>query len=82
MNLNGNWWKYGLAVGGGVALGAVGAMLLSRNNIDLKKAAATVLSHGMTLKDKASTIVETAKENMDDLAAEARDINEKREKGC
>lgn len=69
---NGTYWKCGLALGAGVALGALGAMLLSRGSIDLKKTMATVLSHGMDLKDKAATFAETAKENMDDLAAEAR----------
>jgi nanoRNase/pAp phosphatase (c-di-AMP/oligoRNAs hydrolase) len=68
----GNFWKYGLAVGAGVAIGAIGAMMFSRGNVDLKKCASTLLSHGMDLKDKASEMMETAKENLDDLAAEAR----------
>lgn len=71
MGLNSNVWKYGLAVGAGVAVGALGAILLSRGKIDLKKTAATLLSHGMDLKDKAATLAETAKENFEDLAAEA-----------
>ena len=50
----GNFWKYGLALGAGVMLGAAGAVLLSRGNIDLKKTCATLLSHGMDLKDKAA----------------------------
>ena len=33
----GNFWKYGLALGAGVLLGAAGAVLLSRGTIDLKK---------------------------------------------
>ena len=75
---NGNYLKYGLALGAGVAIGALGAMLLSRGSIDLKKGMATVLSHGMDLKDKAATLMETAKENLDDLAAEARHASEAR----
>ena len=70
--MNGNYWKYGLTLGAGVAIGALGAVLLSRGSIDLKKGMATVLSHGMDLPDKAATLMETAKENVDDLAAEAR----------
>lgn len=77
----GNFWKYGLAVGAGVLLGAAGAVLLSRGNIDLKKTCATLLSHGMDLKDKAAEFAENAKENMDDLAAEARHEQEKRKTG-
>lgn len=80
MGIN-NFWKYGLAVGAGVAIGALGAVLLSRGSIDVKKAAATLLSHGMDLKDKAATLVETAKENLDDLAAEARHDQEARKAG-
>ena len=77
----GNFWKYGLALGAGVLLGAVGATLLSRGDVDLKKTAATLLSHGIDLKDKAAEFVETAKENFDDLAAEARHEKEKRKAG-
>lgn len=80
MALN-SYWKYGLVLGAGVALGAAGAILLSRSNIDLKKTAATLLSHGMDIKDKAATLVETAKENMDDLTAEARHEQEQRKAG-
>jgi nanoRNase/pAp phosphatase (c-di-AMP/oligoRNAs hydrolase) len=72
------YWKYGLALGAGVALGAVGAMLLSRGNIDLKKTCARLLSHGMDLKDKAAGMMDTARENMDDLAAEARHEQDQR----
>ncbi len=74
----GNYWKYGLALGVGVAVGAIGAALLSRGSIDFKKTMATVVSHGMDLKEKATTFAETAKENFDDIAAEARDVREKR----
>ena len=66
------FWKYGLAVGVGVVVGAVGAALISRGGIDLKKAAADIMSRGMDLKDKAATVMDTAKENMEDIAAEAR----------
>ncbi|MDR1660351.1 MAG: hypothetical protein LBR94_08480 [Desulfovibrio sp.] len=68
----GNFWKYGLAVGAGVVVGAIGAVLLSRGSIDLKRHCATLLSRGMDIKDKAAAMVETAKENIDALAAEAK----------
>lgn len=80
MNLDG-YWKYGLVLGAGVLLGAAGAVLFSRGSVDLKKTASTLLSHGMDLKDKASEFVETAKENIDDLAAEARHEQDKRKTG-
>ncbi|MDR1776817.1 MAG: hypothetical protein LBR31_03170 [Desulfovibrio sp.] len=74
----GNFWKYGLAVGLGVVLGAVGTMLISRNGIDLKKTCAGLMSHGLDLKDKAAALAETAKENLEDLTAEARHEQELR----
>ena len=79
--MNGNYWKYGLALGAGVAIGAVGAVLLSRGSIDLKKTCATLLSHGMDMKEKAATFMETAKENLDDIAAEAHHDREQRKAG-
>ena len=72
MATNGNMWKCGLCLGAGVAIGALGAMLLSRGNVDLKKTAATILSHGMDFKEQAASFMETAKENIEDVAAEAR----------
>ena len=74
----GTYWKYGLALGAGVALGAAGALLLSKNSEEVKKTLATLLSHGMDFKDKAASFMETAKENMEDLAAEARQASEER----
>lgn len=73
-----NFWKYGLALGAGVAIGAAGAVLLSRGKIDLKKTCASILSHGMDLKEQAAAMMETAKESMEDIAAEAKHDQEKR----
>jgi hypothetical protein len=55
-----------------VLVGALGAVLLSRNDVAVKKTVAALLSRGLDVKDKAAELVETAKENIDDLAAEAR----------
>lgn len=74
----GSFWKYGLALGAGVALGAMGALLLSKNSAEVKKTLSTLLSHGMDLKEKAASYMETAKENMEDIAAEARHASEQR----
>jgi len=63
----------------GLAFGAVGAVLISRNPGAAKKACSTLLSHAMEVKEKAATVMETAKENMEDMAAEARhDLEERR----
>lgn len=72
------FWKGGLALGAGVLLGVAGIVLLSRSNSGLKKNAATLLSHGMDLKDKARGLVATAKNTMEDIAAEARDKQKER----
>ena len=77
----GNFWKYGIAVGAGVALGAVGALLLSKNSAEVKKTLTTLLSHGMDIKDKASSYMENAKENMEDITAEARHASKQRKTG-
>ena len=78
MATGGNFWKYGLALGAGVALGAAGAVFLSRGKIDLKKTAASILSHGMDLKEQAASMMENAKENFEDIAAEAKHEQTKR----
>ncbi|MDR3358544.1 MAG: DUF6110 family protein [Desulfovibrio sp.] len=72
------FWKYGLAAGIGVVVGAIGMTILSRGGMDLKKAASMILSYGMDMKDKAAVAVETAKENIEDIAAEARHEREQR----
>lgn len=79
MTMNSNFWKCGLALGAGVAIGAVGAVLLSRGKIDLKKTAATILSHGMDLKEQAASMMENARENFDDITAEAKNEQAKRQ---
>jgi hypothetical protein len=76
----GNFWKYGLALGAGLAIGAVGAVLLSRGNIDLKKVCSSLLSRGLDLKDHAARLAETARENLGDIAAEAHHDQEQRKK--
>lgn len=64
--------KYGLFFLGGLALGAIGAVAVSKGKLDLKPMAADLLSRGMDVKDAVLAKVETVKENMDDMVAEAR----------
>ncbi len=72
------WLKYGLVLGAGVAIGAAGVILLSRNPEAVKKTCTTLLSHAMDMKEKAATFMETAKENFEDMAAEAKQDFEER----
>ncbi len=69
---NNGWLKCGLFLGAGIIVGAAGAILVSRNSAELRKGCARVFSHVVDLKDKAGETVATAKENLDDIMAEAR----------
>lgn len=70
--------KYGLFFLGGVALGALGAVAVSKGKLDIKPLATDLLSRGMDVKDAMMAKVETVKENMDDMVAEARNVAEQR----
>ncbi len=64
--------KYGLFVGVGIVIGAAAATFVARNPEAVRKGMANAMGKTMDLKDKAQTVFETAKENFEDLAAEAR----------
>lgn len=72
------WWKCGLCLVGGVAVGAAAVLLLSRNSGTVRKGVASMLSHSMDVKDKIKGAAAVAKENLEDIAAEARHESEKR----
>lgn len=71
-------FKLGLFLLGGIALGALGAVAVSRGKLDFKPLAADLLSRGIDVKDALMSKVEAVKEDMEDLAAEARQASEKR----
>ena len=64
--------KYGLFFLGGVALGAVGAVAVSRGRLDLKPFATELISRGMDMKDAVLARVDGVKEDVEDMVAEAR----------
>ncbi len=70
--------KYGLFFLGGVAVGALGATVVSRGRFDFKPLAADLISRGMDMKDAVLAGVETARENVEDLLAEAHHASEQR----
>ena len=70
--------KFGLWFLGGVALGALGTVALSKGKLDIKPVAAELLSRGMDVKDVLMGKVEAVKEDMEDLAAQARQASDKR----
>ena len=71
-----NGLKYGLFFLGGLALGVVGTVAVTRGKLDLKPLATDLVSRGMDMKDASK--VEAVKEDMEDLAAEARQAADKR----
>ena len=71
-------FKYGLFFLGGVALGAIGAVAVSRGKLDLKPFATELESRGLDAKDALMAKAEPMRENMEDLVAEAEAASEKR----
>ena len=70
--------KYGLFFLGGVALGAMGAVAVSRGKLDIKPFATELVSRGLDIKDNLMAKAETVRENMEDLVAEAHAASEQR----
>ncbi len=71
-------FKYALFFLGGVAVGAIGAVAVSRGKLDVKPLAADLLSRGMDVKEALARKVAAVREDMEDLAAEARAAQEQR----
>ena len=63
-------WKL-LMFGLGLLAGAVGQAVVSSRPSPIRAGASTALSHGIAVKRKAQALAETARENLDDLVAEA-----------
>ncbi|MBQ9452227.1 MAG: hypothetical protein IJU65_02900 [Desulfovibrio sp.] len=70
--------KYGMWFLGGIALGALGAVAVSRGKLDFKPLATDLISRGIDVKDALLSKVEALKEDVEDLTAEARQTAEKR----
>lgn len=77
LNLSGGA-KLGLFFLGGLAVGALGAIALSRGKLDIKPLASEIVSRGMDVKDAVMGKVESFKEDLQDIAAEARQKQEDR----
>ena len=70
--------KYGLFFLGGAALGALGAVAVSRGKLDLRPFAAELVSRGLDVKDAVLAGAETVRENVEDVMAEAQAVSEQR----
>lgn len=66
-----NTTKYGLFFLGGVVVGALGAVAITRGKLNVKPLAADLLSTGLDLRDRVMAGVEGVKEDLADVMAEA-----------
>ncbi len=74
-----NYTKYGLIFLGGVALGALGAMAVSRGRVQgVKPLATDLVAGGIALRDKVMAVAEGVKEDLEDVVAEAQLKNQKK----
>ncbi len=71
------FFKFALTFLGGVVVGVVGASAVSRKE-GVRPLAADLISRGLDAKDVLLGKVETLKENVEDLVAEAQHSAEKR----
>ena len=74
--------KYGLFFLGGVALGAVGAVAVSRGKLDLRPFATELMSRGLDARDALMARAEAVRENVEDMVAEAHAVSEQRKAGA
>jgi hypothetical protein len=72
--------KIGLFFVLGVAAGALGAVAVSRGNLNLKPALAGLMAGGMELRDKAAAAFERAREEVEDVVAEAEHLRTDKER--
>ena len=74
-----NYTKYGLIFLGGVALGALGAMAISRGRVQgVKPLATDLVAGGIALRDKLMSVAEGVKEDIEDVVAEAQLKNQEK----
>jgi len=71
--------KNGLFLAAGVAIGALGAVALGKGKFSVRPAMTDLVSHGLDLKEKTAAVMERAKENIEDIMAEAKHAKETRE---
>ena len=61
-----------------VALGAVGAVAVSRGKLDLRPFATELMSRGLDARDALMARAEAVRENVEDMVAEAHAVSEQR----
>lgn len=74
-----SYLKYALFFLGGAVAGAAVTTAVSRGKLNFKPIAADLVSRGMDVKDAVCGAVEKMKENAEDLVAEAREAQSRRQ---
>lgn len=77
----GDYHRSGVYVLGGVILGVIGSVLIGQQKGRLRPAATALLSKGLDIKDQAAAAFDVAKEQTEDLFAEAEDLRQQRKSG-
>lgn len=72
--MNNGFLKGGLIFLAGAAMGALTTLLLTKGQDGVKPAVAGLVAGGLNLKDKTLTVFEKAKENLEDIVAEAEHL--------
>lgn len=67
--------KGALLFGAGLVLGYMGSRAIEDPASKVRGAAVGAISHGISLKDRIMTSVERARENVEDIVAEAKHEN-------
>jgi hypothetical protein len=65
--------KLGLVFTGGLVVGALTAVAVSKGKLNLKPLARGIVSGGIDLKERAAAVVESAREHFEDIVAEAEE---------
>lgn len=63
--------KYGLFFLGGLTLGVIGTVAISKGKLDLKTPVTELISRGLDARDAVMAKVDSVKEHMEDMMAEA-----------
>lgn len=67
-----NFIKGGLVLLAGIAIGAAGTLIITRRDESVRDTVVGAVAQGMKVKEKVLTSLEKAKENVEDMVAEAR----------
>ena len=70
--------KCGMFLFAGIAIGAIGAVAVSRGKLDLKPMVEDLISRGIDVKDALLGKFEALKEDLEDVTAAARQRSDER----